>query len=91
MTTAIPHSEIVSALARASVSIAVDYEGRLNEVDISQYDCLFVCEFSNKNMTVRDCQKVVDFVKKGGGVFIGLRGSLYQSYGEGQGQTDWEN
>ncbi len=35
-------------------------------------------------MTESDCQKVVDFVKRGGGLLIALRGWLFRGYGEGK-------
>lgn len=42
MTTSSPNSELVPALARASVNVEINYECRFNEIDLSQYDCLFI-------------------------------------------------
>ena len=68
ITTSSPNSEFITSLARASVNVEANYECRLNEVDLSMYDCLFIHEFSQKMIKEGDCQKVVDFVKRGGGV-----------------------
>lgn len=91
MTTSSPNSELIPALGRAMVNVEINYECQFSEVDLSQYDCLFIYEFSQKKMTEADSQKVVDFVKRGGGLLIALRGWVFKNYGEGKQQTDWVN
>ena len=46
-------------------------------------------ELANKNYNNIDCNKVVEYVKGGGGLLIALRGWYYKGYGEGKGMKNW--
>ncbi len=43
----------------------------------------------NKYFTNDDCSNVVEYVRGGGGLVIGMRGWSYKSYGDGKGLRNW--
>ena len=81
MTTASPETNITKALKRASLFVQMHYEENPSRVNLSDFDCIFMHEGSNKIFTNDVCKKMVDYVSGGGGLLIGFRGWIYKSYG----------
>ena len=58
--------------------VAVWYEQSVKNVNLSQYDCILINKINNKLFGDLDVNKVVEYVRNGGGLFITLKGWVYR-------------
>ncbi len=48
-------------------------------MNLSQYDCILIEKIENKLFGDSDVNKVVQYVRNGGGLFITLKGWVYRN------------
>ena len=52
----------------------------VKNVNLSQYDCILIDKINNRLFGDSDVNKVVEYVRNGGGLFITLKGWVYRKY-----------
>ena len=60
--------------------VTVEYEQSVKNVNLSQYDCILINKIDRKVFGDLDVNKVVEYVRNGGGLFITLKGLVYRKY-----------
>ena len=60
--------------------VTVEYEQSVKNVNLSQYDCILINKIDNKLFGDLDVNKVVEYVRNGGGLSITLKGWIYKVY-----------
>jgi hypothetical protein len=58
--------------------VTVAYQESVKNVNLSQYDCILIEKIDNKLFGDSDVNKVVQYVRNGGGLSITLKGWLYR-------------
>jgi hypothetical protein len=58
--------------------VTVAYQESVKNVNLSQYDCILIEKIDNKLFGDPDVNKVVQYVRNGGGLLITLKGWLYR-------------
>ena len=59
--------------------VTVAYQESVKNVNLSQYDCILIEKIENKLFGDSDVNKVVQYVRNGGGLFITLKGWVYRN------------
>ncbi len=60
--------------------VTVEYEQSVQNANLSQYDCILINKIDKKVFGDLDVNKVVEYVRNGGGLSITLKGWVYQAY-----------
>ena len=60
--------------------VTVAYEQSVKNVNLSQYDCILINKIDRKVFGDSDVNKVVQYVRNGGGLFINLKGWVYRYF-----------
>ena len=60
--------------------VTVAYQQSVKNVNLSQYDCILINKIDRKVFGDSDVNKVVQYVRNGGGLFINLKGWVYRYY-----------
>jgi hypothetical protein len=60
--------------------VTVAYEQSVKNVNLSQYDCILINKIDRKVFGDLDVNKVVEYVRNGGGLSITLKGWIYKVY-----------
>ena len=60
--------------------VTVAYQQSVKNVNLSQYDCILINKIDRKVFGDSDVNKVVQYVRNGGGLFITLKGLVYRKY-----------
>ena len=60
--------------------VTVAYEQSVKNVNLSQYDCILINKIDRKVFGDLDVNKVVEYVRNGGGLSITLKGWFYREY-----------